>query len=279
MDWEEAVLRQKNHLLAFQGHFSRPIRMVGQGTIKIRCINCKQPVEIPEDLWRESQTLYRDPWVVSIEIAKIHAHFYSLLNYHGGLNFHTFHMGAAGSVKICQICNKGDKHIWPAESSHSCKDNIWHNINKQNLVMSWHPQANLWVVPLKTNCGKPYHNKLMSNLAELPGVIEDVKSPGTWLVKDTMAKIIAELLHKYFPADFSWDEKSKARHEQRRKQMPQILGPRAVAAAKFFDLIPPEVLKKFYRMAVVEMHPDKGGDTKVFQEFQELWQKLQKGGK
>jgi hypothetical protein len=59
--------------------------------------------------------------------------------------------------------------------------------------------------------------------------------------------------------------------------MPGVLGPRSIAAAKLFDLIPEEVLKKFYRMAVVEMHPDRGGDTKTFQAFQELWTKLRSG--
>lgn len=233
----------------------------------IDCPECENRFNIPQDIWvriREGNASYALEDLKHVLSA--HACVYTYLGLSGNDEVYYFDPGNDTFVFICADCwmfapfplvrpNSYTDLTW----RHACTDNQWALPAEQEPTIRWHPRANIWVGKI------PFHNKLWEDLGKLPRKVakRDVKT-GVWLFDDSEIKNVV-LLCKTWLEETIWHESSKKK--MRRGQISQ----KAKHAEVILCSLTTDLLKRFYRLAVVELHPDKGGDNDKFQAFQSAW--------
>jgi hypothetical protein len=250
------------------------------GAVIVRCTIplCRQKTRISERDW--SQVKFAHP-NTSLEtlgtILSIHNHFSRELNFSVSGTLLVRNVGNNFFV-ICPNCGKPASFPYsnPHEWCHACGENIWFLQSQKAPMMRWNQAGSLWVLDLQ------FHNKIWDALTEMDeNHVKRDKSKHVWLVSDAFSDRVAHLCIKFLP-NFKWTKQEKAAAEERAKRFRKTasgkdLGPTATAALEILNALPSELLKRFYRLAVVELHPDKGGSTENFQKFQVSWKTYTEG--
>lgn len=175
------------------------------------------------------------------------------------------------TTDICQSC----RHMSPFPCSlswkHNCQTREW-ALGKNNNLIRWNASASCWIANIT------YHNILWQDIRSMPKAhVSRDAAHGVFLISDSFIKDFVRQVNRWInPVSFDDQSKAKAEAQARQQQQKQSGKPASVAklaaaAQAILLALPPDLLKKFYRTAILELHPDKGGDTKVFQTFQENW--------
>lgn len=170
---------------------------------------------------------------------------------------------------ICTTCLDNNPFPSPGFSgwSHTCKGKDWLlNFSKPN-TLSW--KNPVWLLQIN------YSMLLWYALyTDFPNTeVKFDEKANCWLVTDSRASEVSALCKRYLPFFTHFPKPSV---NGTRPHQVLSLSKKSIAAGEILSLLPPEPLKKLYRFMCLELHPDKGGSTEIFQRFQQSWGKWEK---
>jgi len=262
--------------------YQDPIR----GKVLIPCTTprCSIRWEVSQGTWQfAKQSVQHQDNILALiqEFAEAHEHNQKALGFTSETAWVSF-SNQEGYVILCKTCKTISphpatrpvnwEHLCPKTSKNPHQTPVWADDRffTTPVQFKFHPKQ-FWFGPFY------FHNLLMQSLngwgkfsIDDPRQLLCIQDP---LMQDFHKTYIA------LGGGLKWDPKEKDRFQKSSSSSGRSgglvsIGPKQVAAYNLLSLLPPEMLKRFYRMAIVELHPDKGGDTKKFQDFQQFWAKI-----
>lgn len=219
-----------------------------------------------------------------LNIVSQHGHFLPMLDL---VNVGALLLGRQNNFVICMACGEHPPFNYTVKEQwqHGCRGNIWFlpDDGSGPPALKWVGPKRCWSLKLR------FHNAIYRNFdSQDPAYLAFDKVAKCWMISDTIAESIFNLIHSYFP-NAQWDKEAKKKFDERQKKFANMGGgpapsARALACQEVFDSLPPAFLQKFFRMACIELHPDKfepnmrAHMNEQFLKFKLAWEKAVKNG-